>query len=218
MNIGALEPCTLHAHSRWASPVSTIGMKKPRRAVGHLPDSLSPEVSVRPLAGIDQPLLRRLFRYWSGKRAGRDLPARQDIDPVEIGPAILPHIMLTDVLEGGRLRYRLAGTAVEAVTGQSLSGHYLDELLRPPYRDYILALYAEVIERRCALYTESLYPLHGRQPERLTKRLMMPLVSEDDAVVMVLSGQVFKSITDLSYSPPLSPIPSVYKELLRLVL
>ena len=47
---------------------------------------------------------------------------------------------------------------------------------------------------------------------------MMPLVSEDDEVVMVLSGQTFKTITDLSYSPPLSPIPSVYRETLRLAL
>lgn len=193
-------------------------MKKPRQAVGQMPDSHGPAASALPRPGIDQPLLRRLFHYWSGKKAGRDLPARQDIDPVEIGPEILPHIMLTDVLENGRLRYRLAGTAVEAVTGQSLSGHYLDELLRPPYRDYILALYSEAIEKRCALYTESLYPLHGTQPERLTKRLMMPLASEDGAVMMVLSGQIFKTITDLSYSPPLAPIPSVYQEIHHLVL
>ena len=193
-------------------------MKKPCGAIGQEPESNDAAVSERPSAGIEQPLLQRLFLYWSGKKAGRDLPSRQDIDPVEIGPEILPHIMLTDILEDGRLRYRLAGTAVEAVTGQNLSGRYLDELLRPPYRDYIFALYAETIEKRCALYTESLYPLLGTQPERLTKRLMMPLVSESNDVVMVLSGQIFKTVTDLSYCPPLSPIPSAYQETLRLVL
>ncbi len=193
-------------------------MKKPREAFGYDPECLDAGVSGRPPEGIDQPLLQRLFLYWSGKKAGRDLPSRKDIDPVEIGPEILPHIMLTDVLEDGRLRYRLAGTVVEAVTGQSLSGQYLDELLRPPYRDYVLALYAEIIGKRCALYTESLYPLHGTQPERLTKRLMMPLVSESNDVVMVLSGQIFKTVTDLSYCPPLSPSPSAYPETFRLLL
>jgi len=126
--------------------------------------------------------------------------------------------MLTDILEDGRLRYRLAGTAVEAVTGESLSGRYLDELLSPPYRDYVLSLYAEIIEKRYALYTESLYPFHGTQPERLTKRLMMPLVSERDEVVMVLSGQIFKTVTDTSHNPPLAPVPSDYQEIHRLVL
>ncbi len=198
--------------------MSTIGIKKSSQAVGTDPDRPAESASAQAPRGIDQPLLRRLFVYWADKKAGRDLPSRRDIDPVEIGPEILPHIMLTDILEDGRLRYRLAGTAVEAVTGQCLSGHYLDELLRPPYRDYIFALYAEIIEGRYALYTESLYPLHGTQPERLTKRLMMPLVSEDGEVTMVLSGQVFKTITDSSYSPPLSPIPSVYQETVHLVL
>ncbi|MDJ0941927.1 MAG: PAS domain-containing protein [Kiloniellales bacterium] len=193
-------------------------MKRPRGAFGYDPESHDAGESARPPAGIDQPLLQRLFLYWSRKKAGRELPSRKDIDPVEIGPEILPHIMLTDILEDGRLRYRLAGTVVEAVTGQSLSGQYLDELLRPPYRDYVLALYAEIIGKRCALYTESLYPLHGTQPERLTKRLMMPLVSESNDVVMVLSGQIFKTVTDLSYCPPLSPIPSAYQETFRLLL
>lgn len=198
--------------------MSTIGIKKKDQATRRGLDRLGAAASRSPQPDIVHPLLRRLFLYWSGKRAGRDLPSRQDIDPIEIGPEVLPHIMLTDVLDSGRLRYRLAGTAVEAVTGHSLSGHHLDELLRPPYRDYVLSLYDEIIKGRHALYTESLYPLHGTQPERLTKRLMMPLVSEDDEVVMVLSGQTFKTITDLSYSPPLSPIPSVYRETLRLAL
>ena len=193
-------------------------MKKPGKAMGQAIDSLGPAVPGVPYPGIEHPLLRQLFLYWSRKRIGHDLPSRQDIDPIEIGPEVLPHIMLTDVLDGGRLRYRLAGTAVETVTGQSLSGQYLDELLRPPYRDYIFSLYREIIEGRYALYTESFYPLHGTQPERLTKRLMMPLVSEDDEVVIVLSGQIFMTMSDLSYSPPLSPIPSVYQETLRLVL
>jgi len=197
--------------------VSTIGIKTTHAATRTDRHGLGQAVSGRRSSGIEHPLLQRLLRYWSGKKAGRDLPSRQDIDPVEIGPEILPHVMLTDVLDDGRLRYRLAGTAVEAVIGRSLGGRYLDELLRPPYRDYILALFAEVIEGRHALYTESLYPLHGTQPERLTKRLMLPLVSEEGEVAMVLSGQIFKTVTEASYSPPLSPFPTVHQEISRLI-
>ena len=193
-------------------------MKRSGQAIGLESGGHGAAASGQPRTGMEHPLLRRLFDYWSGKKAGRDLPSRRDIDPVEIGPEILPHILLTDVLPDGRLRYRLAGTAVEAVTGESLSGRFIDDLLRPPYRDYILSLYAEVIEKRHALYTESLYPFLGSQPERLTKRLMMPLVSEDDEVTMVMSGQIFEAVTDASCSPPPSPLPTSYQETLRLVL
>ncbi len=198
--------------------MSTIGKKRPGQAIGLESESQGGAASGKPHASMEHPLLRRLFDYWSGKKAGRDLPSRRDIDPVEIGPEILPHILLTDILPDGRLRYRLAGTAVEAVIGESLSGRYIDDLLCPPYRDYILSLYAEVIEKRHALYTESLYPFLGSQPERLTKRLMMPLVSEDGEVTMVVSGQIFEAVTDASCSPPPSPLPPSYQETLRLVL
>ncbi len=209
---------TLRAQSKYGPPVSTIGMKRPGQAIGLEPESHGVAPSEQPNTGMEHPLLRRLFLYWSGKKTDQHLPSRRDIDPVEIGPVILPHILLTDVLPDGRLRYRLAGTAVEAVTGESLSGRHIDDLLRPPYLDYILSLYSEVIEKRYALYTESLYPFLGSQPERLTRRLMMPLVSEDDEVTMVLSGQIFEAVTDASYSPPPSPLPASYQETLRLVL
>ncbi len=197
--------------------MSTIGKKRPDQAIGLQSESHDAAASGQAHANMEHPLLRRLFLYWSGKKAGRDLPSRRDIDPVEIGPDLLPHIMLTDVLPDGRLRYRLVGTAVEAATGESLSGRYIDDLLCPPYLDYILSLYAEIIEKRHALYTESLYPFLGSHPERLTKRLMLPLVSEDDEVTMVLSGQIFEAVTDASYSPPPSSLPSSYQETFRLI-
>ena len=162
--------------------------------------------------------LQRLYRYWQGKRGAKPLPYRKNIDPTEMGAEVLPHVMLTEILEGGRFRYRLAGTAIEAVSGMSLAGRYLDEVLLPPYLEYLLGLYHEVIESRRALYTESLYPPTLKQTERYTKRLMMPLLSEEEAVSMVLSGQVFDAGEPASRGRVSQGPPSAFKETVRLAL
>jgi hypothetical protein len=66
--------------------------------------------------------LLRLYDYWTGKRAGRDFPARRDIDPLELG-GLLPHVFLIDVLDGPPyFRFRLSGTGVDDIHGQNLTG------------------------------------------------------------------------------------------------
>jgi hypothetical protein len=55
-----------------------------------------------------------LIAYWFDKRGERLMPARGDIDPVEISWA-LGRIWLGDYLaEGDRFRYRLAGEKINA--------------------------------------------------------------------------------------------------------
>lgn len=162
--------------------------------------------------------LQRLYSYWQQKKGDKPLPYRRNIDPTEMGAEILPHVMLTEILEEGRFRYRLAGTAIEAVSGMSLAGRYLDEVLLPPYLEYLLSLYHEVIESRRALYTESLYPPTLKQTESYTKRLMMPLLSEEECVSMVLSGQVFEAGEQVTRGQISTGPPSAFKETVRLAL
>jgi len=68
-----------------------------------------------------------LYRYWLSKRGNRAIPARKDIDPAEI-PALLPYLVLVDK-QGGKLRYRLAGSAIVREVGidptGSLVGSYV---------------------------------------------------------------------------------------------
>jgi len=42
-------------------------------------------------------LLQQGYRYWDAKRAGKSMPSRADIDPIEM-PALLPHVVLLEVL------------------------------------------------------------------------------------------------------------------------
>lgn len=96
--------------------------------------------------------VRTLDAWWREKAAGRRLPDRTDIDPTEI-PKLLPYILLSEVVPPFRIRYRLLGTEVVAVTGMDFTGCYLDELIPPGDEEAWMDNY-----RLCA---ESMRPVYG---------------------------------------------------------
>ncbi|NJM91813.1 MAG: PAS domain-containing protein, partial [Rhodospirillaceae bacterium] len=62
------------------------------------------------------------YAYWAGKRRGSALPARADIDPLEM-VALLPGIVLIDVVADARqFVYRLVGTREVAMRGRDPTG------------------------------------------------------------------------------------------------
>lgn len=131
------------------------------------------------------------YAYWLRKAAGRPMPSRADIDPVDI-PNLLPDVMLVDVV-GDRYRYRLIGTENTLAQGINATGRYLDEVLPgPEYCAHVLRLYDECVGTRRALYSECLFFSPARrEPERHTKVLFMPLSPDGAVVNMVFVVQVF---------------------------
>jgi hypothetical protein len=97
-----------------------------QRLVDEVPDGRSPFEG-------REPLLSRLHAYWESKRAGRLMPARRDIDMVEIDRAVLPHIILHDIVRvpgaRTRYRYRLIGTELVAMVGNDITNRFVDEVL-----------------------------------------------------------------------------------------
>lgn len=82
--------------------------------------------------------LRRFYDYWSAKRAGRRMPARRDVDPLDF-PYLLGNLMLIDVLaDPQRFRVRLHGVNVVTRMHYDMTGKLLDEVPRPEWRAYIL--------------------------------------------------------------------------------
>jgi hypothetical protein len=141
---------------------------------------------------IGDPRLRQVYEYWQSKTAGRAMPRRADIDPVEI-PRLLPDVMLVDVLPDGRYRYRLIGTENAQAQGINATGCYLDEVLPgPEYKAHVLGLYDECVGARRPLYSECLFiSPRRREPERHTKVLFMPLSEDGGSVNIVFVMQVF---------------------------
>jgi hypothetical protein len=138
------------------------------------------------------PRVEQAYLYWRDKAAGRAMPRRADIDPIEI-PKLLPDVMLVERAEDGRYRYRLIGTENTRAHGVNATGRYLDEVLPgPDYATHVLALYDECVETRRALYSECLFFSPARhQPERHTKVLFMPLSTDGESVNMIFVIQVF---------------------------
>lgn len=143
---------------------------------------------------LDEPLLAELYSYWSQRRRGRKVPARADIDPIDI-PQLLPHVTLTELVDakadaGFRIRFRLAGTQIEERFGCPLTNRYLDELVEGPFVQYVMDLYARLIDEMAPLYSEARFGADFAEALH-AKRLMLPLSDDQVRVNMVLAGVVF---------------------------
>src|SRR5262245_23577647 len=116
---------------------------------------MSPQV---PNALKDEPTLRALYLYWDGKRAGRAVPDRRDVDPLEIGSALLPNVALVDLIDGGkRVRNRLVGTAIVERWRMDTTGKHMDELTSGSYSEFIHSLYQDVVRHRRPIYSHSVF-------------------------------------------------------------
>jgi hypothetical protein len=146
---------------------------------------------------IDDPRLQEAYRYWLRMLDGRPAPSRRDLDPTEI-KKLLPHVLLVDVHEGGRYRYRLIGTDNVREHGMDATGRYLDEVLPgPEYKAHVLRLYDECVRERRPVYSESLFlSAIGLKPQRHLKVLFMPLSDDAKTVNLVFVVQRFFQLDD----------------------
>jgi hypothetical protein len=151
--------------------------------------------------------LERLYRHWRAKCAGRAMPSRADIDPLEIPGEIWPYTMLLDVVWTGerpRFRYRRVGEIFWR-NGHEPTGLYIDEALpqKVGYRDYVQGIYEEMARSGKPLYTENSFALEGRDEPMLIKRVSLPLSGDGTRVNMALAGHVFEHGTlsrDMAFS------------------
>lgn len=133
--------------------------------------------------------LRRLYDYWSGKRGGRRWPSREEILPSEI-PALLPYIVLADVLqEGAAFRLRLVGTDV--AFGVDPTGLLLHEAVPAGvYGDHITALFRRGAAGPGALYSRTRYDYADVTGPRSIARLFMPLSADGSTIDKLMAGQM----------------------------
>src|SRR5579884_2075511 len=95
-----------------------------------------------PVPAPAHPALGTLLRYWRVKRGTAAMPARRDIDPLEIGPELLPHLVLADLFDRGtRVRFRLVGTQIVKRLGFDPTGRYLAGEMTGAWFDYLALLY-----------------------------------------------------------------------------
>ncbi len=138
------------------------------------------------VAACDSEIICAAFEYWDGKRKGRRMPCRGDLDPLCEVPRITPHLALLEVhLRGDRRRfwYRLVGSYTCEVLGSDYTQRYADEVLCGDF----LRNVEEYCNAVCDTRLPSLMRLSQPwQTVRTYYRLSMPLSDCGDTVDMLL--------------------------------
>lgn len=127
-----------------------------------------------------------LYGYWLEKCGGRRMPARADLDPLEIPRRLLPGICLVDVVpDERRYVYRLVGTGDVEVRGDDPTGKSVSEASFAPSAENALGCYDTVVStKRPLLDPEPFVAPNGRYVTEET--LFLPLSNDGTNVDMVL--------------------------------
>jgi len=138
------------------------------------------------------PVLGPLLRYWGEKRDGRLMPERKQIDPLEMGAGLLPHLVLCDLFDrGNRARFRLIGTNVVRRWGFDPTGQTLDEELGA-YFALLGELHHAAFAERAPIHSVSAFKW-GVNRELEAHHLLLPLSKGAFEPAIALVGIAFRS-------------------------
>jgi hypothetical protein len=126
-----------------------------------------------------------VHRYWNEKRAGRAMPARADIEPLEL-KRFLPGIILIDVVDDlRRYVYRLVGTREVAMRGKDPTGTSMIEGFFGPSLDEALSIPDTVVSNREPLFLHRNFTApDGRLGDE--ELVMLPLSDDGETVNKIL--------------------------------
>jgi hypothetical protein len=137
------------------------------------------------------PAHRILLSYWDGQRGTREVPRRDDIDPIGIRQ-ILPHVMLWDAEFDGGYRCRVAGTAIDLELAGSLKGVRLTDLTCTLLEEAIREFNA-VRDGGMASYAERTLGWRGR-PFVYYRHLLLPVANDSGAVHQLIGAMTFHAV------------------------
>ena len=105
-------------------------------------------------------ILRRLADY---------LLAQNDsstVDPVAIGPQLLPYVYILEVERDAeiRLRIRLTGTALDTAFRRPLVGQFLEDFVHGPRGDDVIAAFHHCVRTHEPLWLRQVAQLKERAP------------------------------------------------------
>jgi len=167
----------------------TVGVVLPFRRRGEdahadRPDFLPPGLELRP-EDLLSPVLRKGLAHWRKLAGDRAMPARRDLDPLDI-PQLLPHVMLKDVRRRPMdFRYRLVVSTVGQHSTEDYTGRWMSSI---PHQGQ-----ASIVWQVCAWVAEKGRPLLLRPPYAGPQNHFMWV----EAAVLPLSGSDGKTAEKL---------------------
>jgi len=129
--------------------------------------------------------VRRLHDYWNDKRGPRSMPARSDLDPVDM-KGLLPHLILIDVVpDDRRYVYRLVGTREVEMRGGDPTGKAIkDAYYGETAEETIIYLDRVLRTREPVLYRGIYHPTSTRTQQEDV--IFLPLSKDGAACDIIL--------------------------------
>jgi len=153
------------------------------------------------LVHLDDPVeirdvrLLGLFHYWRGKCRGRIMPARRDIDPIEMKPWLGNLLLVEFPADPMQYRVRLDGVNIVQFYGTSRERKGIEAMTSEEERRIVLPQYMIVLEQKQPAYYESEFVISegtfGHQ-----RKLLLPLSEDGERVNMILGGLYFDRAAD----------------------
>ncbi len=175
-----------------------ISAPSPLAAAARAPLPLAPD-DYRHLSSY----LGGFARYWEGRRGGRDIPDRSDIDVLDLKPW-LGWLNMLDVIDGGRdFRYRVFGTHHVARLGADVTGKLASESTAAVRAHFTLFLGSIIATRRPVLThvtQRNMATGHAYEWRRLGVPLTRGASTVDAVLVLAEAGDLKLVGSDLS--PP----------------
>jgi hypothetical protein len=175
--------------ARWAAAIVADDPAEVREVFAAA-GARGPELRWNPaLDSLETPQHRFLLRYWGDLRGAQRWPAHDQIDAIELRPA-LGYVNLLEAIGDGRdFRYRVFGSAIASVSGFDLTGRLSSTLYASPYIvEFGVAAYRAARHRGEVLSTE-----HGPPATAYTAswhRLVLPFGDDRGEIARLLVGMV----------------------------
>nr|WP_298690537.1 PAS domain-containing protein [uncultured Dongia sp.] len=142
------------------------------------------------------PDIRLVLEYWQQKCAGREMPARSDIDPADLR-RFLPHITLVDVVDDERrFVYRLVGTNEVELRGYDPTGKPVSEAFFASSANEALKHYEAARDTRAPHYIADPFQAVDRFVGEAD--LFLPLSNDGQKVNMIMVFSISRDLYQTS--------------------
>lgn len=131
-----------------------------------------------------------LFRYWHGKCQNGTLPARRDIDPIEMRPWLGNLLLVEFPPDPMQYRIRLDGVNLVQFYSTSREGKGVEAMTSEEERRIVLPQYMTVLEKKQPAYYETQF-VTSEGIVTSQRKLLLPLSEDGQRVNMILGGIYF---------------------------
>lgn len=141
--------------------------------------------------------LRHAHAYWTSKRKGGLLPARRDIDILELRP-LLGTMHLVDVVDGdpANFRFRVYGSSIPLDSSHNYTNSAIGDYPSPAYRRSLMEDYGAVAFTGTPNY-QHIVALINYLPHSYS-RLILPLADDGRRVDVLWTCVQMRQFQDLS--------------------